>query len=200
MKPQLQWLHGTSKLGFQTAIFIKRSQSSLEKSWILNGLEAPQTLFTNVWNYLICLAVPWKIPSIQEELSQYENHFPQELFVCCCSVAQSRPTLCDLVDCSMPGSPVLHYLLEFAQTPVHWVDDAIQPSKQRQLFNSVTAWGSDNGWANNKLTKESNRKENLKEKKKEWDVHRGFEKLSLIPGDVETEWRRGKLRKDLKWP
>ena len=117
MKPQLQWLHGTSKLGFQTAIFIKRSQSSLEKSWILNGLEAPQTLFTNVWNYLICLAVPWKIPSIQEELSQYENHFPQELFVCCCSVAQSRPTLCDLVDCSMPASPVLHYLLEFAQTP-----------------------------------------------------------------------------------
>ena len=36
--------------------------------------------------------------------------------------------------------------------------------------------------------------------KTEWDVHRGFEKLSHIPGDVETEWRRGKLRKDLKRP
>ena len=31
------------------------------------------------------------------------------------------------MDCSMPGSPVLHYLLEFAQTHVHWADDAIQP-------------------------------------------------------------------------
>ena len=46
----------------------------------------------------------------------------------CCSVAKSWPTLCDPMDCSMPGIPVLHYLLEFAQTPVHWVSYAIQPS------------------------------------------------------------------------
>ena len=32
------------------------------------------------------------------------------------------------MDCSTPGFPVLHYLLEFAQTQVHWVSDAIQPS------------------------------------------------------------------------
>ena len=32
------------------------------------------------------------------------------------------------MDCSTPGVPVLHYLLEFAQTHAHWVDDAIQPS------------------------------------------------------------------------
>ena len=38
------------------------------------------------------------------------------------------PVLCDPVDCSRPGFPVLHYLPEFAQTHVHWVDDAIQPS------------------------------------------------------------------------
>ena len=45
-----------------------------------------------------------------------------------CSVTQSCLTLCDLTDCSMPGFPVLHYFLEFAQTHVHWVSDAIQPS------------------------------------------------------------------------
>ena len=44
------------------------------------------------------------------------------------SVAQSCLTLCDPMDCSTPGFPVLHYLLEFAQTHAHWVDDAIQPS------------------------------------------------------------------------
>ena len=47
--------------------------------------------------------------------------------VCVCVlVARSCPALCNPMDCSMPGSPVLHYLLEFAQTHVHWVGDAIQ--------------------------------------------------------------------------
>ena len=44
------------------------------------------------------------------------------------SVDQSFPTLCDLVDCSMPGLPVHHQLPEFTQSHVHWVSDAIQPS------------------------------------------------------------------------
>ena len=35
---------------------------------------------------------------------------------CCCLVSQSFPALCDPMDCSMPSFPVLHYLLEFAQT------------------------------------------------------------------------------------
>ena len=44
------------------------------------------------------------------------------------SVAQSCPTLCDPMDCSMPGFPVYYQLPELAQTHVHWVGDAIQPS------------------------------------------------------------------------
>ena len=44
------------------------------------------------------------------------------------SVAQSCPTLCDPMDCSTPGLPVYHQLLEPTQTHVHWVGDAIQPS------------------------------------------------------------------------
>ena len=42
--------------------------------------------------------------------------------------------LCEPVDCSMPGFSV-HHLLEFAQTHVHWVSDAIQPSSV-VLFSS----------------------------------------------------------------
>ena len=38
------------------------------------------------------------------------------------------PTLCDPIDCSMPGLPVHYQLLELTQTHVHWVGDAIQPS------------------------------------------------------------------------
>ena len=40
----------------------------------------------------------------------------------------SRVRLCNPMDCSMSVFSVFQYLLEFAQTHVHWVDDAIQPS------------------------------------------------------------------------
>ena len=70
------------------------------------------------------------------------------------SVAQSCPTLCDPMDYSMPGFPVHHQLLEFTQTHVYQVCDAIQPShplsspsppalnlSQRQgLFQWVSSW------------------------------------------------------------
>ena len=44
------------------------------------------------------------------------------------SVAQSCPTLCNPMDCSPPGFPVHYQLPELAQTYVHCVGDAIQPS------------------------------------------------------------------------
>ena len=44
------------------------------------------------------------------------------------SVTQSCPTLCDSMNCSTPGFPVLHQLPELAQTHVHRVGDAIRPS------------------------------------------------------------------------
>ena len=40
----------------------------------------------------------------------------------------SRVWLCNPMDCSTPGFPVLHYLPEVAQTHVHWVGNASQPS------------------------------------------------------------------------
>ena len=53
--------------------------------------------------------------------------FPRinEFLKSCCSVVSK---LCDPMDCSMSGFLVLHHLLELAQTYVHWVSDAIQPS------------------------------------------------------------------------
>ena len=47
----------------------------------------------------------------------------------CCSVTQSCPTLCNLMDCSTPDFPVLRYLPEFAQTHAHWVSDVIKISQ-----------------------------------------------------------------------
>ena len=54
------------------------------------------------------------------------------------SVAQLYPTLCDSMDCSTPGLPVHHQLLESIQTQVHWVSDAIQPSHRLSFLSPPT--------------------------------------------------------------
>ena len=60
-------------------------------------------------------------------------------FCHCCSVTKSRLTLCDPIECSTPGFLVLHYLPEFTQMNIHWVDDAIQLSYP-QLYPSLPAF------------------------------------------------------------
>ena len=55
----------------------------------------------------------------------------------CSSVTELCQTLCNPMDYSMPGFPIHHQLLEPAQTQVHRIGDAIQPShlcKQRQFY------------------------------------------------------------------
>ena len=48
--------------------------------------------------------------------------------LCCCAVTKSGSTLCDPMDSSMPGSPVLHHLPKCAQVHVYWIGDAIETS------------------------------------------------------------------------
>ena len=76
-----------------------------------------------------------ELPKRTKELKWYSNfrEIPQtspriSQAVQSSSVPQSYPTLCDPMDCSMPGFPVHHQLSEFTHTHVHWVGDAIQPS------------------------------------------------------------------------
>ena len=61
-------------------------------------------------------------------LENLESSNVKDMDCCCCSVSELYPTLCDPMDCSRQGFSVFHQLLEFAQTHVHWVSDAIQPS------------------------------------------------------------------------
>ena len=69
------------------------------------------------------------LPSIFSNIRVFPNesvlHISSVLFI---SVAKSCPTLCNPMNHSTPGLPVHHQLLEFTQTHVHRVGDAIQPS------------------------------------------------------------------------
>ena len=60
--------------------------------------------------------------------TQWRRDLNHLLLYSCYLVSQLCLTLCIPVVCSMPGFSVLHCLLEFAQSHVHWADDAIQPS------------------------------------------------------------------------
>ena len=62
----------------------------------------------------------------QSQTAQQMSSLPRECRSC--SVTKPCLTFCNPMDCGTPGFPVLHCLPEFAQSQVHWVDDAIQPS------------------------------------------------------------------------
>ena len=82
----------------------------------------------------------------RKETSREHATFWKYCCCCCgCSVSKSCPTLCDPMDCSSPGFPVHHQFLELAQTHVHRVDDAIQPS-QRLLSPSPPACDLSQRW------------------------------------------------------
>ena len=110
-------------------------------------------LFLSLYFWLLCLYLTWEPGSLPSFIYLLRSSFQPHgchyhiytnktkfkfsvspscpgtsiwMFCHCCSL--SPVWLCDHMDCSTPGSPVLHYLLGFVQTHVHWVSDSIQPS------------------------------------------------------------------------
>ena len=116
-------------------------------------LSSPHSFVLSSWNFLFvalfilcsrCCSFSSKFPPLYFFVMHSGEYFIHDEFIisvfmfsylrnllficCCCSVAKLCLTLCGPVDCSTPGSPVLHHLPEFTQTHVHCVGDAIQPS------------------------------------------------------------------------
>ena len=73
----------------------------------------------------------------------------EETICCYCLVAKSCLTPCDTIDCWMPGFYVLHFLREFAQVHVHWVNDNhlilshpfLPFYKELKITVYVSSWG-----------------------------------------------------------
>ena len=113
---------------FRSCTIYGPPSSSFSDSWKTGAQEKPG-------NYAILCMVQtpsvWDPKWLQAEssywLSPKINSLEVPWTICCCrcSVAKSCLTLCDAMDCSMPGFSVLHCLLEFVQIHVCWVDDGI---------------------------------------------------------------------------
>ena len=88
----------------------------------LNGHEFEQNLEDSERQGILTCCSPWGWK--ESDMTEWHTSVNKD----CCLLAQSCPTLCHPMDCSTPAFPVLHYIPEFAQTHVHRVGDAVQPS------------------------------------------------------------------------
>ena len=99
-------------------------------------------MFLRCWEYCLSWLERCKsfiihfcyISCISTKLDDFNDQNQKSLWndwldCCCCLVVKLCLTLCNPMDCSTPGFPVLHHFPEFAQTHVHWVGNAIQPSQ-----------------------------------------------------------------------
>ena len=77
--------------------------------------------FTTDSPFMMLPLIPQKWSGAQKR-GKGQNCLTSGFWYCCFSMAKLCPAFCDPMNCSMSGSPILHYLLEFAQ------NDAIQPS------------------------------------------------------------------------
>ena len=120
---------------------VKRQPSEWEKI-IANGT-TEEILISKIYKQLIQLNTRKTNNPIRKWGKDLNKHFFKEyiqmankhmrrcsilLIIQFCSVTQSCPTLCDPMNCSMPGLPAHHQLPESTQTCIYWVGDAIQPS------------------------------------------------------------------------
>ena len=97
--------------------------STIRSLWIKLFIDEKQLVWTTLLQFLEQILF-FKL----RIFSLYFIWFVVAYLKICCSVTQSWLTLCNPTDCSRPGFLVFHYLPEFAQTYVHWVDDATQSS------------------------------------------------------------------------
>ena len=83
------------------------------------ALDSKEALGENGWTHVYVVA---------ESLYSSPETITILLISYCCSVAQSCPTVCNPMNCSTTDFLILYYFWEFAQSHVHWIGDASQPS------------------------------------------------------------------------
>ena len=95
--------------------------------------DSPAWLFKNAWFQeqglqILLVADPSFFPALPLTGALHHTGVISYVHVTCCySVNKLCLTLCNPMGSTL-GFPVLHHLLEFAQTHVHWLSDIIQPS------------------------------------------------------------------------
>ena len=118
---QVVWL-GAKHDSLRKVGFLMWQLKAPSMTVLANKVITASSLMTQPWKH----TVSFPLYSVGQSSPKTVQIPGEESSVQFSSVAQSCPTLCDPMNCSMPGLPVHHQLLEFTQTHVHQVGDAIQ--------------------------------------------------------------------------
>ena len=131
------WLSDWTELNWTESLWLCRSQQTVDNSSRDGNTRPP---YLSLEKSVCSQEATVRTGHGTTDCFQIEKGVPQGCVMspCLCnlytefsqfsSVAQLCPILFDSMHCSMPGLPVHHQLLEFTQTHVHWVSDAIQSS------------------------------------------------------------------------
>ena len=91
--------------------------------------QSVSSLAIHLLYFTLCCSEYFSLTQIEPLYASFWNTwFSVFVFSYCYWVAKSWQTLCNPMDCSMPGFPVLHYIPEFAQTNVHWSIESMMSS------------------------------------------------------------------------
>ena len=83
------------------------------------GQEDPLEKGTATHSSILFWRIPWTVEPGGLQFLGLQRVRIGSVYILTCSVTQSCPTFCNPMDCSTPGFPILHSLLEFAQIHVH---------------------------------------------------------------------------------
>ena len=123
VNPEVRWLFSYCQNGFSSWVLHVTVQSMWEVQHVAySSLYVDDPSWFKPRAYSLLDVWPWA-----SSLTSLDSFPLLLLFSCSCSTVQC-PTLCEPMDCSMPGLPVHHQVWELAQTHVLRVSDAIQPS------------------------------------------------------------------------
>ena len=158
--------HTHTHIGASLVAQMVKNLPTMQETWVLS-LEDPLEKKIATHSCILAWRIPWteepgRLQSMESQrvghnwetnthththmyFTLYTLNFTCYVSVCCCSVAKSCLTLCNLMDCSTPGFPtgLPYYPLEFVQVVLLSISSSVAPLLLPSIFPSIRIFFSE---------------------------------------------------------
>ena len=160
------YTHTHTHIGASLVAQMVKNLPTMQETWVLS-LEDPLEKKIATHSCILAWRIPWteepgRLQSMESQrvghnwetnthththmyFTLYTLNFTCYVSVCCCSVAKSCLTLCNLMDCSTPGFPtgLPYYPLEFVQVVLLSISSSVAPLLLPSIFPSIRIFFSE---------------------------------------------------------